>query len=78
MYEKVLYGIDIPIRDSDGTEVWSGSQPYKNKSRDPKDAINVLNKMGIQEHHLTEIAQAVDALSTNAHETEVDEFEKNV
>lgn len=70
-YDKLLHGLAIPIM-VDGAPVWS-EQTYK---YDRNAAIDALNQMGITEHQIDHIVDAIEKLS-GAVEAESDEqFEK--
>jgi hypothetical protein len=71
-YDKVLYGIDVPI--TKGLDVvWNADNPDRYSK---EEAIALLNEKGIQEYQIRKIAAAIDALSEDTAQKEELDFTK--
>lgn len=72
-YDKLLEGIDIPLKDKTGQVIWSNKDTG---NRDREAAITVLEQMGIQESQVAAISDAIDNLSLEVQSDDEDAFTK--
>lgn len=72
--DKVLHGIDVPLKSIQGDVVWSNKE---DGPRYPEQAIMALNHLGIREAEIEQIAQAIDDLSLKVETDDEEELLKN-
>lgn len=71
--DKVLHGIDIPLKNRQGEIVWSNKE---DGPRDRDQAIKVLEQLGIRDTDIEKIATAIDDLSLKVEMDDEEEFLK--
>jgi hypothetical protein len=71
--DKVLYGLDIPLKDNHGNVVWD---PDDDGIGNYDEAITALKRLKLSEEQLTQIETAIDNLSTQIEIDDEEEFTK--
>lgn len=68
--DKILHGLDIPLKDKHGTVVWD---PDEDGIRNYDEAVKALKRLKLSEDQLTQIESAIDRLS---YQIEIDDEEE--
>lgn len=71
--DKVLYGLDIPLKDRTGQVVWS---PDDDGPRDYDAAIEAFKRLKLSEEQISQIESAIDNLSFQVEIDDEEEFTK--
>lgn len=71
--DKVLHGIDIPLKDRHGAVVWD---PDEDGPRNYDEAVKALKRLKLSEDQLTQIETAIDKLSLQIEMDDEEEFSK--
>lgn len=71
--DKILHGLDIPLKDRRGNVVWD---PDDELGRDPKGAVEALKRLGLTDKQLEHIEKAIDDLSLQVEVDDEEEFTK--
>lgn len=70
--DKILHGLDIPLKDRRGNIVWDPNDDVANKGS-YNDAVEALKRLGLSEKQMNQIVAAIDKLSI---QVEVDDEEE--
>lgn len=71
--DKILHGIDIPLKDKSGNVVWD---PDEDGVRNYDEAVKAIKRLKLSEDQLSQIETAIDKLSYQIEVDEEEEFTK--
>lgn len=71
--DKILYGLDIPLKDKHGNVVWDSDE---DGIRNYDEAVKALKRLKLSEEQMSQIEDAIDGLSAQVETEEEEDFTK--